>query len=224
MSTSTHSQKTPAAVDYGDRYFERLYGSVPKQTWIDRLRDRIIHGMVTRYHDGGRLLEIGCGFGYLLARFDRSWQICGTDISAHAAAVAQHRLPHGHIVAADIQEGVPFGGSFDVTLATNVVEHLPNPQQAAQHFAEAVRPGGLLVVHLPTINNRFNRWVYSFTYERDPTHVYRPSGAQVNQLFEDAGFRTLHALYCPFWPSAVWQSLKPHPAYLAVYQRIEDAN
>jgi SAM-dependent methyltransferase len=214
--------KTPTAVDYGDAYFTELYGSVPGQSVIDRARDRLIHALVTRYVDGGRLLEIGCGFGYLLSRFDRRWQLCGTDISAHAAAVAQHRLPHAHVVAADIQQGVPFSGQFDVALATNVVEHLPNPQPAAHHFAAAVRPGGLLVVHLPTINNRFNRWLYGYTYERDPTHVYRPSGAEVNQLFEGVGFRTLHALYCPFWPAPVWRALKPHPAYLAVYERLKD--
>jgi SAM-dependent methyltransferase len=212
----------PTAVDYGDRYFRELYGSMPQQSVIDRARDRLIHALVTRYVHGGRLLEIGCGFGYLLSRFDRRWQLCGTDISAHAAAVAQRRLPHAHIAAADIQQGVPFGGQFDVALATNVVEHLPNPQPAAQYLAAAVRPGGLLVVHLPTINNRFNRWLYSYTYESDPTHVYRPSGAEVNQLFEGAGFRTLHALHCPFWPAALWQALKPHPAYLAVYQRLND--
>lgn len=209
----------PTVADYGDDYFATLYGSVPRQTIIDRGRDRLIQHQVERNADGGRLLEIGCGFGYLLQRFDARWQLCGTDISPHAAAVAQHRLPHAHVVASDIQDGVPFAGMFDVLLATNVIEHLPQPQIAAQHIAAAVRSGGLLVVHLPTINNRFNHWLYGYTYESDPTHVYRPSGREVNHLFEQVGFRTLQALYCPFWPASLWRMVKPHPAYLGVYRR-----
>ncbi len=209
----------PTAIDYGDAYFQQLYGAVPQQTVIDRGRDFLIHRLATRYVSGGRLLEIGCGFGYLLARFNERWALHGTDISAHAAAAAQRRLPHAHVVASDAQDGVPFGGLFDVVLATNVIEHLSEPERAARHLAAAVRPGGVLVVHLPTINNRFNRWLYRYTYESDPTHVFRPSGTEVNQLFEAVGFETLQSLYCPFWPPALWQAIKPHPAYLAVYER-----
>lgn len=220
MQPSTKSPNgAPTATDYGDAYFNKLYGAVPQQTVIDRGRDRLIHRLATRYVHAGRLLEIGCGFGYLLGRFDRQWQVCGTDISAHAAAAAQHRLPHAHVVASDVGDGVPFSGLFDAVLATNVIEHLPDPQRAAWHLADAIRPGGALLVHLPTINNSFNRWLYGYTYASDPTHVFRPSGAEVNQLFETVGFRTLQSLYCPFWPPALWREIKPHPAYLAVYQK-----
>jgi SAM-dependent methyltransferase len=118
-----------------------------------------------------------------------------------------------------VHDGVPFRGLFDVVLATNVIEHLPEPERAVQHLAAAVRFGGVLVVHLPTINNGFNRWLYRYTYESDPTHVFRPSGNEVNHLFEAAGFETLQSLYCPFWPPALWRAIKPHPAYLAVFQK-----
>ena len=156
----------------------------------------------------------------MLGRFDAAWQLHGTDLSPHAAAIAQQRLPHARIAAADIQAGVPFQGQFDVLIAVNVIEHLPQPSAAAAGIAQAVRPGGLVVVHLPTISSRLAGWVYARSYERDPTHVYRPSGNAVNRLFEQAGFRTLHSLYCPFWPASLWRWLKPHPAYLAVYQRL----
>lgn len=209
----------PTSADYGDDYFTTLYGSVPSQTIVDIGRDRLIRAFVTRYINGGRLLEIGCGFGYLLGSFDARWQLHGTDISAHAAAVAQRRLPHAHLLAADIQQGIPFRGQFDALIAVNVMEHLPDPATAMQAIGAAVRPGGIFVAHLPTISSTMSRWIYARTYESDPTHVYRPSGATFNQLVESAGFQTLHALYCPFWPARLWQWLKPHPAYLAVFRR-----
>lgn len=216
--TATHT-KQPTSADYGDSYFATLYGDVPRQTIVDVGRDRLIRRLVARNLSGGRLLEIGCGFGYLLGGFGASWQLHGTDISAHAAVMAQRRLPHAHVVAADIQEGIPFRGQFDALIAVNVMEHLPNPQPAAEAIAEAVRPGGLFVAHLPTISSELARWIYARTYDSDPTHVYRPSGDEFNRLIEQAGFRTIQSLYCPFWPASLWQWLKPHPAYLAVFRR-----
>lgn len=216
--------KRPTSADYGGDYFATLYGDVPRQTAIDVARDRLIRRLVERYVECGRLLEIGCGFGYLLGSFDSSrpgrWRLHGTDISAHAAAVAQRRLPHAHVVAADIQQGIPFGGLFDALIVVNVMEHLPEPHVAVRAIASAVRPGAVVLAHLPTINNAFSRWVYAHSYERDPTHVYRPSGAEFNHLFEQAGFRTLDSRYCPFWPAPLWRLLKPHPAYLAVFERL----
>jgi SAM-dependent methyltransferase len=220
IAANVDSITRPTIDDYNDEYFARLYGDVPRQTLIDKLRDEIIRRFVSRYSNGGRLLEIGCGFGYLLGSFGTRWALHGTDISPHAASAAQHRLPHAHIVAADIQQGIPFTGRFDVFIAVNVIEHLPEPAAAAQAIADAIAPGGLFVAHLPTINNALSNWIYAHTYERDPTHVYRPSGDAFNQLFKGAGFEVLHGLYCPFWPPVVWQWLKPHPAYLAVMRRI----
>ncbi|HEX6287685.1 MAG TPA: class I SAM-dependent methyltransferase [Herpetosiphonaceae bacterium] len=219
MTTAAEHSKQPTFADYDDAYFATLYGDIPRQTAIDVARDRLIRRLVMRHSAGGSLLEVGCGFGYLLAGFDRRWRLYGTDISAHAAAVAQRRLAHAHVLAADLQQGIPFRLRFDVLIAVNVMEHLSDPRAAAEGIAKAVRPGGIFVAHLPTINNALNRWIYARTYERDPTHVYRPSGVEFNRLLEDAGFRTLHALYCPFWPARLWQRLKPHPAYLAVFER-----
>ncbi|MDP9314101.1 MAG: class I SAM-dependent methyltransferase [Chloroflexota bacterium] len=217
-------RKPPTYADYGNNYFVTLYGEAPQQTLIDRGRDWLIRRLVAKYASGGRLLEIGCGFGYLLSSFSRAapaqWQLHGTDISAHAAAVAQRRLPHAAIVAADIQQGIPFSGQFDALIAVNVLEHLPAPATAANAIAAAIRPGGIVVAHLPTISSQLSGWIYARTYESDPTHVYRPSGEAFNQLFAQAGFRMLEARYCPFWPAALWNWLKPHPAYLAVFERL----
>ena len=45
---------------------------------------------------------------------------------------------------------LPFrGGSFDMVVASEIVEHLENPQGAMLEAARVLRPGGYLVVSTP---------------------------------------------------------------------------
>lgn len=205
--------------DFDEDYFRTLYGDIPGQTRFDRARDDRVVRMVERHAGGGggALLDIGCGYGYLLARFRGRYDLFGMDVSAHAAEQAGVRLPGVRIVAADLQRGLPFSRPFDVVLAVNIVEHLPDPRAGVRGIRAALRPGGLCVVHLPTINNAVSRLIYGVAYAGDPTHVYRPSGREVRELFESADFRTVEESFAPHhrW---LLSSLGWHPAYLAAFR------
>jgi SAM-dependent methyltransferase len=165
---------------------------------------------------GSALLDIGCGFGYLLHRFRGRYRLVGIDVSTHAARETTARIPGALVVAADVQRPLPFDHPFDVILAINVIEHLPDPTAGAVAIRGALAPGGLCVIHLPTINGPVSRAIYRVAYERDPTHVYRPSGREVRRLFEGAGFEAMEASYAPHmrWVSGGW-----HPALLAAFRR-----
>ena len=217
------AETRPTTQDYDATYFTTLYGGEPAQTVADRLRDALLRMLVRRYSSGGALLDIGCGFGYLLEGFDRGFLLHGSDISAHAVGVAARRLGRARMVVADVQDGIPFACPFDVILAVNVMEHLPQPEVALAAIARALRPGGIFVTHLPTISSPLAAWFYERSYARDRTHVYRPSGSEFNRLVEQAGFQALYARYFPFWPDALWRRARPHPSYLAVFRRSADA-
>jgi SAM-dependent methyltransferase len=201
-------------------YFRTLYGHVPRQTRFDRARDDRVVGLVNRHasprRQGGALLDIGCGYGYLLRRFVGRYRLAGIDVSAHAAGVARVALPGATVVTADVQRPLPFRGPFDVVLAVNVVEHLEDPAAGADSIHEALVPGGLCVIHLPTINGPVSRAIYRFAYAGDPTHVYRPSGREVNRLFRRAGFQLVEGSFAPHTRllATGW-----HPAYLAAFRR-----
>ena len=213
-------EQNPTADSYDASYFTTLYGTTAGQTPADKLRDRLIRRAVHAHVSGGRLLDIGCGFGFLLGLFDGRWERYGADISAHAVATAARRLPTARVVVADVQDGIPFKGLFDAIVAVNVMEHLPTPHIAARAIAAHLRPGGIFVAHLPTISSPLAGWFYERSYARDVTHVYRPSGEEFNHVVEAAGFWTLESKYFPFWPSSLWRRLRPHPAYVAVFARV----
>lgn len=216
------NRDAPDVASYDEEYFRRLYGEVPEQSRFDRGRDARIARLVERYAtpaDGRALLDVGCGLGYLLERFRGRFGLFGVELSGHAGPLAARRLPQASIVQADVQRRLPFREAFDVVLAVNVIEHLADPEAAVAGMRAILRPGGLCVVHLPTINGPVSRAVYRLFYAGDPTHVYRPSGRDVGRLFERHGFETLHHSHAPHVPGWLWRAVRWNPAFLAAFRR-----
>jgi ubiquinone/menaquinone biosynthesis C-methylase UbiE len=106
----------------------------------------------------GRILEVGCGSGGLLAAAAHSGcAIAGVDIALRWLVLARRRLAdHGlsaQLFAASA-ESLPWpDGSFDTVVADSVLEHLKDPYEALKEWARVLRPGGRLVVWSP---NRFS--------------------------------------------------------------------
>lgn len=206
------------------RYDEQYYRDfgVDRQTRFDRARDARVAELVARHapplRSDSALLEIGCGYGNLLSRFDGRYLLAGIDLSDHAVRVAKTRLPGAALIAADLQRTLPFRRPFDVVVAVNVIEHLSDPAAAVGAIHGALIPGGLCVVHLPTVNGAVSRLIYRFAYSKDPTHIYRPSGNEVRRLFESQGLAEVEGSYAPHrrW---LGSDLGWHPAYLAAFRR-----
>ena len=205
---------------YGEAYYRDVCGERP--TRFDRARDERVARLVERHapprRPGSRLLDIGCGYGHLLRRFEDRYRLAGIDLSPHAASIASARIPSARIVTADLQLPFPLKESFDVILAVNVIEHLDDPASAIGAIRQALIPGGLCVIHLPTVNGPMSRLIYRFAYAKDPTHVYRPSGGEVAKVFAYEGFETLEESFAPHrrW---LGSRLGWHPAYLAAFRR-----
>lgn len=210
-------------------YFANLYGATdnlgnPSQTKIDKLRDNLLVKMFNKYGSTelkeASVIDIGCGYGWLLDYFDSAKRVCGSDISEHAIEVAKKRSPKREFKVADIQDGVAFENKFDLVLAINVIEHLPNPAAGIKAICDALSPQGITLVHLPTINNAFNRWEYKYLYDSDPTHIYRPKGSEIRKMFEENGMTTLRDSFLPHFPAWLTRVLPIHPAYLAVFKKV----
>jgi SAM-dependent methyltransferase len=101
----------------------------------------------------GRLLDFGCGGGWLAARMKRyGWYVEGMDFSAYAACKVERQfgirvhvgtLPHPAIGPE----------SFDVINMGQVLEHVHRPHALIEAAAKALCPGGLLVVSVPNFES-----------------------------------------------------------------------
>jgi 2-polyprenyl-3-methyl-5-hydroxy-6-metoxy-1,4-benzoquinol methylase len=216
----------------GIDYFAQLYGATseegePQQTFFDKWRDKSI-AKAYRKHSRVQLaesevLDVGCGYGWLLDAFQGARTLSGLDIAHHAVEKATKRMPERFFKQANLQEPIPFTHSFDLILAINIIEHLTEPAAGIKSIANSTKPGGIVIIHLPTITNWFTKWFYSKTYEADPTHIYRPTGEEVRELFEQAGFKTLRDSYFPHFLPALTKIWPIHPAYFAVFRKTTNA-
>ncbi|MEM9365515.1 MAG: class I SAM-dependent methyltransferase [Planctomycetota bacterium] len=130
-----------------------------RKTWV-ATRDpaflsrgsRLIGGMqaelystLLRQHARGRLLDVGCGKVplYGMYREHVSETICLDWPSS------LHETPHLD-VSWDLTQPWPFSADeFDTVLATDVLEHLPNPELFWTECARILRPMGKLILGVP---------------------------------------------------------------------------
>jgi 2-polyprenyl-3-methyl-5-hydroxy-6-metoxy-1,4-benzoquinol methylase len=212
----------------GREYFSQLYSATsvtgePQQTIFDRWRDRILCKAYEKYSTKelteSDVLDVGCGYGWLLDAFEGARTLCGVDIAHHAVEVAAQRKPDRFFKQGDLHDPSPFKEKFDLILAINIIEHLSHPEAGIRSISNSAKPGAIVLVHMPTITNWLTRWEYSKLYDSDPTHIYRPSGKTVRTFFEANGFETLRDSYLPHFPAFLTKVWPVHPAYLAVFRK-----
>jgi SAM-dependent methyltransferase len=123
-------------------------------TPVDRLgvylsRRAIRRAVGDRY--GLEVLDLGCGYDAALLRsfLDRLARGVGVDLRVSQEARADARL---RFVEATIEEalaGLPDHG-FDLVLMISVLEHLWDPLAALREVRRVVRPGGTVLINVPT--------------------------------------------------------------------------
>ncbi|MCX5677473.1 MAG: class I SAM-dependent methyltransferase [Planctomycetota bacterium] len=120
----------------------------------------------------GPLLDFGCAYGYLLARFDDGRPLSGCDVSPWALQQAERRLPHADFRLLDPDCGLPYGDrSFAAVLCTDVLEHI-EPERQAEVLGEVARvlaPGGRFCMTTPN-RGIMRRCLYSRA-DRTEGHV-----------------------------------------------------
>jgi SAM-dependent methyltransferase len=134
--------------DYVHGYSEREEARLLDQA--STLSDLLHAG--TRYPDGARVLEAGCGVGaqtVTLARNSPGARFTCVDVSARSLEAARTRaagLGNVELEQADLFD-LPFReGSFDHVFVCFVLEHLARPREALAALRAQLRPGGTLTV------------------------------------------------------------------------------
>lgn len=102
----------------------------------------------------GRLLDVGCGGGHLLALAgQQGWRALGTDLSHQACAVA--RRAGASVIQAEGAALPLRDEAVDAVSLINVLDHTPDPLTTLREAHRVLRPRGRLVIRIP--NAAFHR-------------------------------------------------------------------
>ncbi len=100
---------------------------------------------IRRHRPDGRLLDIGCAYGFFLNAAEPFYQVSGIEIAADAAEFCRARGLHVITGKAD-QETLAGLGTFDVMVLLDVIEHLPDPRQTLSLCHQHLSPNGIIVI------------------------------------------------------------------------------
>jgi SAM-dependent methyltransferase len=142
--------------------------------------------------NGGRLLEVGCGYGDLLLRAQsRSFEVYGIEYSTAATATANQRLGTDVVQQGTIEnESLPAGG-FDVIVACDVIEHTRDPKSFLAKAHALLRPGGLIFLVTPSLDSWSRKLLGERWMEYKVEHLFYFGRRSLERLLMDAGFEDL---------------------------------
>jgi SAM-dependent methyltransferase len=180
---------------YGKDYFRTVYGvDNPRRFDMNWWSVRWYASLATHClasTGGRRVLEIGCGHGFMLARLEQRYETWGIDISEYAIGQAARFAPRSRCRIANLEDELPAelpAGRFDLVIAKYVLEHLRDPGAALARAAALLRPGGMLLIAVPNTASLGARWKGDDWYARkDPTHCSLLGPARWREIVRGAG-------------------------------------
>jgi SAM-dependent methyltransferase len=157
---------------------------------------RLMLNMHKRDLTGGSLLEVGCGYGYLLEEAKEFFRLrFGTEFSPHGVHLASrraHRVYEGGI------EKLPDGLKFDCVLATHVIEHVYEPLEFVRRLVNHTKPSGKVVLAAPDMGGLLRRVMgRRWPSFKIPEHVLYFDAATLTSLMRQAGLVDLRSLPYP---------------------------
>jgi SAM-dependent methyltransferase len=100
---------------------------------------------IRRFRSGGKLLELGCAYGFFLKEAARHFEVAGIELAADAAE-------HGRRAGLNVLQGTADEatlrqiGPVDVIVLFDVIEHLPDPRETLALCRRQLNPGGIIVI------------------------------------------------------------------------------
>lgn len=167
------------------------------------------------WEKGQRLLDIGCGTGWLIGLAKEvGLQPLGIDLSFTACQKARDLWG----VATLCADGgaLPFQASgFDIVVLLHVLEHLPSPRRSLQGVYHVLRPCGWVVIEVPNAKS-FGRWLLHDRWKGWdlPRHLHHFTPQTLRWLLERVGFRTIRVTTVRYKPSALVQRWVPGRNFL----------
>lgn len=147
--------------------------------FIERLR---------RVQPSGKMLELGCAYGYFLEMARSDWEVTGIDISEPATSACADRFP-GSVYCGDLLTAELPRSHYDWVVAWDTIEHLDKPREYMARCLELLRPGGYLALTTGDVSSWSARlFGRRWRLLTPPSHLTFFSRTGMRKLLRMAGF------------------------------------
>jgi SAM-dependent methyltransferase len=135
-----------------------------------------------------RLLEIGCGNGYLLQRMRTlGWDVEGVDFDAECVESVKRRGIRCR--CGDVREQEYAPGTFDAIYMGNVIEHVYRPLELLGFCRQLLSSNGRMVIVTPNASSIGHRWFQGdWRGLEPPRHLQLFTPQSLRTALEKSGF------------------------------------
>jgi 2-polyprenyl-3-methyl-5-hydroxy-6-metoxy-1,4-benzoquinol methylase len=166
-----------------------------KKDWYNIIKTFQKRWVVIEKHlsNKGRVLDIGCAYGYLLKYLkDEKYETCGIEMATDVAQYVRDTLGI-EVHTKQLREMSFPDNYFDVIILWDVIEHFTNPQLELLEIYRILKPGGIFSVITPDSGSLQakiwrGKWV---EYLRPSEHLYFFSKKVLIEKISEIGFDVL---------------------------------
>ena len=177
------------AARYGDRHGEDyLRYELENERSFLRLQELALQDIGFDDIASGRLLDVGCATGALLATVrSKGWSVAGVELCGPSAEYA--RTARSLDVRSATLESAAFpDGGFDVVHASHLIEHLNDPRAFVREAKRILKKNGTLLISTPNSDGFQAKLFGSAWRSAIFDHLYLFSRKTLTELLRREGF------------------------------------
>jgi len=193
-SSPTLADEVRNTYDYKYFHGKEFYDySAERAALTKNFRKRLCE--LTKLKGTGRLLEIGCAYGFFLELAAKSYDVEGIEVVEDCVRDMDEGL-RARVSLADYLSMPERSESFDVVCMWDVVEHLLDPRGFVEKAYRELKPGGLITLTTGDISSlnaraRGEKW----RLIHPPSHAHYFTAASVKRMLLGAGFTDVSISY-----------------------------
>lgn len=201
-----------SAGEMQQRHFDESYFSVYRD---DAKREQMYREESSRIESlmpGGRILDVGCGLGGFLHKFDSSrWDRYGTEVAE--LAITEARLKG--IKVKDFSEAYDYPEEFfNVIVFRGSLQLIPTPFLVIETCIKLLAPGGFLIfLATPNSNSPYYRRFKTLPMLTPHLNFLIPSDIMMKNALQNFGLKIVDIRY-PYLGSPYARPLRDHALFL----------
>lgn len=178
-----------------------------KYRYMNRFRTVInfVRNLSESYH---KILDIGCAQGNYSLAIGNFSEVVGVDIRLEFIkyALMKKEMERTEFVRSDAENLCFKDSSFDLILALEIIEHIPDPQKLMSEIKRLLKSEGFLILSTPNADSLPYRVMRTYTFKKILTipqekrkrflytadiHYFLFKEREVESLLNETGFRIL---------------------------------